>query len=101
LCRLKNEAKNQGYNIEHNYGHGEQHLSYNMYLLTLLAFYFHQIFELTDGVFQACRTKFGSKRYLWEVFRGAIRWLVFDSWSLLMDNLLNPDDWEVSSIKKS
>ncbi|MCU7940831.1 MAG: hypothetical protein KZQ68_16240 [gamma proteobacterium symbiont of Bathyaustriella thionipta] len=54
-CRWKienecfNTLKNQGYYIEHNYGHGKQYLSYNMYLLTLLAFYFHQIFELTDG----------------------------------------------------
>jgi hypothetical protein len=43
-----------------------------MYLLTLLAFYFHQVFELTDGAYQACRKKFGSKRYMWESFRGAI-----------------------------
>jgi len=39
-CRwkIKNECfntlKNQGYYIEHNYGHGKQYLSYNMYLLT-------------------------------------------------------------------
>ena len=26
-----------------------------MYLLTLLAFTFHQVFELTDGMYQACR----------------------------------------------
>jgi hypothetical protein len=44
-----NTLKNQGYNLEHNYGHGDKNLSYNMYLLTLLVFYFHQIFELTDG----------------------------------------------------
>ena len=56
-----------------------------MYILTLLAFYFHQIFELTDGVYQACRKKAVSKRYLWEVFRGTIRNLVVDSWSELMD----------------
>ncbi|MDQ7050512.1 MAG: hypothetical protein Q9M92_13680 [Enterobacterales bacterium] len=58
-CRWKienecfNTLKNQGYYIEHNYGHGKKHLSFNMYLLTLLAFEFHQIFELTDGVYQA------------------------------------------------
>src|SRR5205807_8292247 len=55
-CRWKvenecfNTLKNQGYHIEHNYGHGSNHLCLNFYLLTLLAFYVHQVFELTDGL---------------------------------------------------
>lgn len=51
-----NTLKNQGYHLKHNYGHGNENLIYNMYLLTLLTFYFHQIFELTDEEYQACRT---------------------------------------------
>jgi hypothetical protein len=43
-----NTLKNQGYHLEHNYGHGETFLSFNMYLLTVLAFFLHQIQELTD-----------------------------------------------------
>ncbi|WP_198263052.1 transposase family protein [sulfur-oxidizing endosymbiont of Gigantopelta aegis] len=99
-CRWKienecfNTLKNQGYHIEHNYGHGKKHLSFNMYLLTLLAFYFHQIFELTDGTYQACRKKFGSKKLMWEKFRGVITFFVMDSWEHLMDFLLYRDDYE-------
>lgn len=106
-CRWKienecfNTLKNQGDYIEHNYGHGKKYLSYNMYLLTLLAFYFHQIFELTDGAYQACRVKFGSKRYLWESFRGAIRSILFNDWANFYDFMLNPDDYEVTVTKKS
>ena len=106
-CRWKienecfNSLKNQGYNLEHNYGHGKKHLSYNMYLLTLLAFFFHQIFELTDGVYQACRVSYGSKRHLWENFRSTIRMVLIDSWDDLMDLLLNEDDWEVTAVKNS
>ncbi|PCH93942.1 MAG: hypothetical protein COB83_12845 [Gammaproteobacteria bacterium] len=59
-----------------------------MYLLTLLAFSFHQIFELTDGSYKACRKKFGSKRYLWERLRGAIQFFIFDSWTTLLNFLL-------------
>jgi len=105
-CRWKienecfNTLKNQGYYIKHNFGHGEKHLSYNMYLLTLLAFYFHQIFELTDGLYQACRKRFGSKRYLWECFRGNIRHFIYDSWEALVDQMLHPDDYQISAIKK-
>ena len=61
-----NTLKNQGYCIEHNFGHGKEHLCFNLYLLILIAFYFHQIFELTDRLYQACRKKFGSKRHLWK-----------------------------------
>ena len=106
-CRWKienecfNTLKNQGYHIEHNYGHGKQYLSYNMYLLTLLAFYFHQIFELTDGAYQACRKKFGSKRNLWEKLRGAIGFFIFESWERLIGFLLEPDDYLRHCIKKS
>ena len=105
-CRWKienecfNTLKNQGYYVEHNYGHGKKHLSYNMYLLTLLAFYFHQIFELTDGAYQACRIKFGSKKYMWEVFRGTIRMLVFESWEQLMDFLLHREKYEAMTLAK-
>lgn len=104
-CRWKienecfNTLKNQGYSIEHNYGHGKKNLSYNMYLLTLLAFYFHQIFELTDGAYQACRKKLGSKRFMWEKFRNVIRFFIMDSWAMLMDFILNQDDYSVTLTK--
>ena len=47
-----------------------------MYLLTLLAFTFHQIFELTDGVYQTCRVSFGSKAHLWENLEAQLEWLL-------------------------
>lgn len=102
-CRWKienecfNTLKNQGYHITHNYGHGDQYLCDNMYVLTLLAFYFHQIFELTDTIYQACRIRYGSKAHMWENFRVTVRFLLFDSWEELMDNLLSdPDITEAS-----
>jgi hypothetical protein len=100
-CRWKienecfNSLKNQGYELTHNYGHGKEYLSDNMYILTLLAFYFHQIFELTDKKYQACRVAYGSKKQLWENLRVTVRFLLFDSWEDLLDNLLsNPDPSE-------
>ena len=84
-CRWKDEneifnvMKNHGYYMDRNYGHGKKNLSFNFYLLTLLAFFFHQIFELTDRQSQACRKKFGSKRHLWEKLRAYIEILIFDT----------------------
>lgn len=89
-CRWKNEneifnvMKNHGYYMERNYGHGKKHLAFNFYLLTLLAFTFHQIFELTDKQYQACRKKFGSKRHLWEKLRAYIDVLIFENWESLL-----------------
>ena len=90
-CRWKNEnecfnvMKNHGYCMEHNYGHGQKNLAYNCYLLTWLAFFFHQIFELTDRQYQACRKKFGSKKHLWENLRSWIAIIIFETWEKLLD----------------
>jgi hypothetical protein len=105
-CRWKieneccNSLKTQGYEIEHNYGHGQDNLNFNMYLLTLLAFYFHQIFELTDGMYQTCRQYYGSKCQLWENFCSTIWMLIVDDWEQLMDLLPNGEDYDVTPIKR-
>jgi hypothetical protein len=89
-----NTLKNQGYCLEHNYGHGEENLCFNMYLFILLSFYFHQIFELTDHLYQACRVKFGSKLHMWEKLRSAITWFVFESWESMLSFALNPERYD-------
>lgn len=91
-----NTLKNQGYAAEHNYGHGESHLAFNIYLLTLIAFFFHQVFELTDRLYQACRKKFGSKTHLWETFRSYVKILTFESWEMLLDFALDPVKYGVT-----
>ena len=89
-CRWKSEnelfnvMKNHGYYMERNYGHGQKNLAFNFYLLTLLAFLFHQIAELTDKQYQAYRKKFGSKKYLWEKLRSWIDLIIFDIWEQLL-----------------
>ena len=65
-----NTLKNQGYQFEHNYGHGEQHLSVVFALLMMLAFLVDQVQQLCDPLFQAVLQKLGSKRLLWERMRG-------------------------------
>jgi hypothetical protein len=99
-CRWKienetfNTLKNQGYHIEHNYGHGEKHLSMNFFLLNLLAFFMHQIFELTDKLYQECRVAFGSKKNLWDHLRTALRMLIFPGWEALLHRVLKPSEYQ-------
>ncbi len=95
-CRWKienegfNTLKNQGYHIEHNFGHGKKHLSFNFFLLNLLAFFMHQIFELTYLPYQKLRKKFGSKRNLWDHLRACLYIVIFPDLDTYFQGLLSP-----------
>jgi hypothetical protein len=97
-CRWKvenecfNTLKSQGYCIDHSYGHGEN-LSFNFYLLTLIAFAFHQVFELTDRLYQICRLELGSKKNLWDHIRAYLKLFVFETWEALITFTLNPEHY--------
>jgi hypothetical protein len=79
-----NTVKNHGYHIDHNYGHGKKHLSMNFFMLNLLAFFMHQIFEMSDSLYQWLRKKLGSKKNLWDHLRIACHILIFPSWEALL-----------------
>jgi hypothetical protein len=64
-----NTLKNQGYHLEHNYGHGYQNLSVVLAMLMMLAFLVDQTSQLCCGLFAAAWEKCGSKRALWEGVR--------------------------------
>src|SRR5207302_10055037 len=64
-----NTLKNQGYNFEHNYGHGETNLSVVFAMLMMLAFLVDQTQQLCGALFRAVWLKLGSKRLLWERLR--------------------------------
>jgi len=64
-----NTLKNQGYNFEHNYGHGEENLSVVFATIMMLAFLVDQTQQLCCALFQAVWAKLGSKRLLWERMR--------------------------------
>ena len=79
-----NVQKNHGYELEHNYGHGERGLSLVFYLLNLLAFLAHQILEMGDRLYGVCRAK-ESRRSLWNAFRTYFRKLVLTSWTAMLE----------------
>lgn len=83
-----NTLKNQGYHLEHNYGHGEQNLSVVLALLMMLAFLVDQVQQLCCPLFQAAWRKKGTKRHLWEEIRNCFRLLVFSSLAELLTALV-------------
>jgi hypothetical protein len=78
-----NTLKNQGYNFEHNYGHGKNHLSTNMAMIMFLAFLIDQTQQICCKLFQRLRY-IGNKciriyRTLWETFRVLVKFFVFET----------------------
>lgn len=82
-----NSLKNDGYNITHSWGHvnGE---AFNVYLLTLLAFYMHQILELGDKLYQKCRVLAKVAYTLWEELRVLFNRFLYESWEALLKSYL-------------
>jgi hypothetical protein len=83
-----NTLKNQGYHFEHNYGHGEQHLSVVFAMLMMLAFLVDQTQQLCCALFQAVWAKLGSKRLLWERMRALFYDYALQSMQQLLETLL-------------
>jgi hypothetical protein len=74
-----NTLKNQGYNFEHNFGHGKKNLCTNMGMIMLLAFMIDQIQEACCKVFQLMRKRAHTYRTLWEMYRVTISLIVVTS----------------------
>ena len=83
-----NTLKNHGYHIEHNYGHGKKNLSYNFFLLNLLAYFCHQIFELTDRTYMDARQKFSSRAGYWQMLKYSIQIILVKDWEHLLRTLV-------------
>ena len=83
-----NTLKNQGYNFEHNYGHGEQNLSVVFATMMMLAFLVDQVQQLCCALFRAVWAKLGSKRLLWERMRALFYDYRLESMRELLEALL-------------
>jgi hypothetical protein len=85
-----NTLKNQGYHLEHNFGHGSNHLSETLFLLNLLAYFVHQILELVDQLYQNARAGFSSRNEFWNVMRASFRILLYGSWDEVLSRITGP-----------
>lgn len=91
--RIENETfntlKNQGYNLEHNYGLGKQHLSAVFAHLMMLAFLVDQVQQLCCPLFQAARVKCQTKRELWERIRSIFKEFIAPSMEAILHCIVN------------
>ena len=86
-----NVHKNHGYELTHNYGHGQQTLSMVFYLLNLLAYVTHVVLALGDRLYQRCRGQ-ESRRELWNALRTLVNAFLVASWPSLLQLSLEAAD---------
>jgi hypothetical protein len=67
-----NTLKNQGYEFEHNFGHGKKHLASVFAILMFLAFLVDQIQQAFDKGFRKALVVAKSKKMLWQKIREII-----------------------------
>ncbi len=84
-----NTLKNQGYQFEHNFGHGDKNLSVVFAMLMMLTFLVDQTQEHGCPLFQAMHKKFTSRRSVWDHIRSHFRHFEFESMQHLYEVVLN------------
>lgn len=82
-----NTLKNQGYQYEHNFGHGKKHLCHVFALLMFLAFLIDQVQQHCCGLFQAALKKAESKVVLWTDMKALFTSYFIHSWEDLFNSI--------------
>jgi hypothetical protein len=83
-----NTLKTQGYHLEHNFGHGTQHLAALLATFNLLAFLFHTLLDLLDAQYHQLRRTLVSRKTFFDDLRALTRYLCFASWVQLLTFML-------------
>ncbi|WP_346294235.1 ISNCY family transposase [Sphaerothrix gracilis] len=83
-----NTLKTKGYHLEHNFGHGKQHLSSLLATLNILSLLFHTLLELLDSKYKLLRSHLPTRKTFFDDLRALTRYLYFDSWDHLLTFML-------------
>lgn len=91
-----NTLKNQGYNFEHSYGHGNKNLATNFAFLMMIAFLIDQVQEMCCQTFKKVLDKMGSKKMLWHHIRSIFhRCIIKSNWECLWSAIMDPQLLEI------
>jgi hypothetical protein len=83
-----NTLKTKGYHLEHNFGHGHQHLSSLLAALNILAFLYHPFLSFADEHYRLIRAALPTRQTFFDDLRALTRYLLFADWDALMDLMM-------------
>jgi hypothetical protein len=92
-----NTLKNQGYEFEHNFGHGLKHLSTVFAFMMMLAFLADQLQEIGCKIFQSALKKELNKRSrLWDAIKALYMFCPqLANWEQFLDVIAKPENWKL------
>lgn len=82
-----NTLKTKGYHLEHNFGHGQEHLSAVLATLNLLAFAIHTLCALAEGPWRQAIETIGARMRFFQRLSALTAYLIFPSWGHLLETL--------------
>lgn len=80
-----NVLKEQGYHLEHNFGHGSQNLANVLFVLNILAFLVHTVLHLAYEVYRLLRAALVTRKRFFEDIKTLTTYMIFDSWNALFE----------------
>lgn len=83
-----NTLKTKGYNLEHNFGHGKEHLANLLLTLNLLAFLFHTVLEFLDMRYALIRRTLPRRDTFFHDLKALCTYFLFNSWNDLLCRML-------------
>jgi hypothetical protein len=83
-----NTLKTKGYHLEHNFGHGQKHLSSLLATLNILAFLYHTFLSLADQRYRLIRADLPTRKTFFDDLRALTRYLLFSNWDALMNFMM-------------
>jgi hypothetical protein len=91
-----NVLKTKGYNLEHNFGHGQSHLSNVFFSLNILAFLTHTTQHLLNKAYRLLRDTLAVRRTFFNDLKALTRYMVFVSWDSLFVFMIDGLELELS-----
>lgn len=91
-----NILKTKGYNLDHNFGHGKEHLANVFFSLNILAFLAHTAQHLLDTAYRILREALAVRRTFFNDLKALTRYMVFDSWQSLFEFMIEGLELDMS-----
>ena len=89
--KIENESfnvlKNHGYELEHNFGHGETHLAMTLAALNLLAFAWHTVLDIIEPPWKRAREAAETRKGFFAYLSTLTSLVIFPAWPDLLNTL--------------